>query len=149
MVYNEHMKKLKMLILSILAKLPFIGGRFNQMLIHEKRLYDRFALKKLSNITFKVTGAGFKNKIFYLRDISMGGLAFFLDANDQENMLKSGTIVTTTLSFEDHLVEAKFRIAWTRQGVSGCMVFTNRNEFKKFVVEKMADILVKDENITG
>lgn len=150
MSYNEIMKKkLKLFILTILVKLPFIGKRFSQALLVEKRLYERFALKKLSNIVFKVNGSGFKDKIFYLKDISMGGLSFFHDANDQEKMLKIGTIVTLSLSFDDYHVEAKFRIAWSRNGLTGCMIQTNRQGYKKFVIEKMSDILVKDENFMG
>ena len=77
----------------------------------------------------------------------MGGLSFFHDSNDQEKLLKAGSMVDLYLQFEDHHVEAKFRISWSRNGMTGCMALTNRQEYKKFVIEKMSDILVKDENL--
>jgi hypothetical protein len=142
-------KSLKLIILTFLVRIPIIGKHFAQDLFKEKRLYERFALKKLSNIIFKLSGSGFTEKIFYLKDISMGGLSFYHDANDQEKMFKAGSMLNLSLEFDQHKVEAKFKIAWSRNSLTGCMVQTNRQEYKKFVVEKMSDILVKDENLMG
>ena len=94
------MRKLKKIILTILVLLPFIGKRFNQMLMVENRLHERLALKKLSNILFKVTFSDLHQKVFYLKDISLGGLSFFLDANDQEQLFRRGSLVTISMSFE-------------------------------------------------
>jgi hypothetical protein len=143
------MRKLKKIILTILVLLPFIGKRFNQMLMVENRLHERLALKKLSNILFKVTFSDLHQKVFYLKDISLGGLSFFLDANDQEQLFRRGSLVTISMSFEGMSVENKYKVAWARSGQVGCQVVTNRNEYKKFVMEKMADILVRDDSITG
>ena len=143
------MRTFKKIILTVLVLLPFLGKRFNRMLQLENRLYERLALKKLSNILFEVTFSELQKKVFYLKDISLGGLSFFLDANDQEQLFRRGAIMTISMSFEGLSVENKYKVAWVRNGQVGCQVLTNRNEYKKFVLEKMADILVRDNSITG
>ena len=143
------MRLLKRLILSALVFLPFFGKFFTQSLLREKRLHERFALKKLANVMFLVTLDPLKNHTFFLRDISLGGLSFFLEDNDHANLFTSGKPILASLTFEGKTVNAKFRVAYTRSGITGCQVLTNKIEYKKFVIEKMSDILVKDISVTG
>jgi hypothetical protein len=137
-------------VLQWLYHLPVIGKLFSPFLkAEEKRLHERLAVRRLSDVHFALTTPPYEDHLFFLRDVSMGGLSFFLDANEQVEIFSRGKVVLVTMKIGGEEFKGKFLIAYTRGGYTGCQVFTNRQEYKKLVTEKMGDLLVKSDNFNS
>jgi len=109
----------------------------------ERRLYTRHSINKLSDVLFIASCENFENHQFYLKDISLGGLSFFLDSHEQEQIFKSGKMVKISLTFLGSTFEGQCRVAFSAKGFAGCQIISKKQEYKMFVTEKMSDLLVK------
>jgi hypothetical protein len=109
----------------------------------ERRLYTRHSINKLSDVLFIASCENLENHQFYLKDISLGGLSFFLDSHEQEQIFKSGKMVKISLTFLGSTFEGQCRVAFSAKGFAGCQIITKKQEYKMFVTEKMSDLLVK------
>jgi c-di-GMP-binding flagellar brake protein YcgR len=134
------------LLKSIYLNVPFIRPFIKIFLKEEnRRLFERHSIRKLSDVHLEIKLPDSQTYTFFLRDISLGGLSFFIDSNHQVGLLKPGSFVDIKMTFLDSVFTGKFRVAYIRSGMCGCQSIDKRIEYKKFVTEKMSDLLVKSD----
>lgn len=109
----------------------------------ERRLFYRFSIDDVHDVGFYLKYYDNDNRKFLPRDISLGGLSFWLDSDEQKDYFKTNQRMDIIVKYRESKIKIRVRIAFCIKDFAGGEIIGNKKNFKKFMSEKMGEVLVK------